>query len=318
MRRLRLVPDDTKIQFMRGRHAGLIVSARLSIASVIMFFTPGLNYGIDFLGGVVVELRLPGPADNAALRDALESLRFGEVKLQQFGSPRDILIKLDVRAGSEDGRRAVQNALSQHFPGSELRRVEVVGSKVSKELFEDGLLATVLALAAILIYIWFRFEWQFGVGVVATLVLDATKTIGFFALTRLQFDLNSLAAIMILIGYSVTDKVVVYDRIRENLRKHKTMPLRALIDLSHQSDAQPYGGDIADRAAVDPAACFHGWRVRAGLRRRHHLRHRRRHVILDLHRLADSLVPRRKAPAAGRGERDRAAACRDDIGAERA
>jgi preprotein translocase subunit SecF len=232
MRRLRLVPDDTTIQFMRGRYAGLVVSAVLSIASVIVFFTPGLNYGIDFLGGVVVELRLPGPADDAALRDALESLHFGEVKLQQFGSPRDILIKLDVRAGSEDGRRALQNVLSQRFPGSEVRRVEVVGSKVSKELFDNGLLATVLALAAILVYIWFRFEWQFGVGVVATLVLDATKTIGFFALTRLQFDLNSLAAIMILIGYSVTDKVVVYDRIRENLRKHKTMPLRALIDLS--------------------------------------------------------------------------------------
>ena len=232
MRRLRLVPDDTTIQFMRGRYAGLIVSAVLSIASVIVFFTPGLNYGIDFLGGVVVELRLPGPADDAALRDAFESLNFGEVKLQQFGSPRDILIKLDVKAGSEDGRRAVQNVLSQRFPGSEVRRVEVVGSKVSRELFGDGLLATFLALAAILIYIWFRFEWQFGVGVVATLVLDATKTIGFFALTRLQFDLNSLAAIMILIGYSVTDKVVVYDRIRENLRKHKTMPLRALIDLS--------------------------------------------------------------------------------------
>src|SRR5471032_175182 len=161
MRRLRLVPDDTRIQFMRGRHAGLIVSAVLSIASVILFFTPGLNYGIDFRGGVVVELRLPGPADTAALRETLDSLHLGEVKLQQFGSPRDMLIKVDARAGSEDGRRAIQAALSQRFPGSELRRVEVVGSKVSSELFDDGLLATILALAAILIYIWFRFEWQF-------------------------------------------------------------------------------------------------------------------------------------------------------------
>jgi preprotein translocase subunit SecF len=232
MRRLRLVPDDTKIAFMRGRYAGLITSAVLSIASVILFFTPGLNYGIDFRGGVVVELRLPGPVETAALRDALESLHLGEVKLQQFGSPRDVLIKMDARAGSEQGRRAIQAVLSERFPGSELRRVEVVGSKVSAELFDDGLLATTLALAAILIYIWFRFEWQFGVGVVATLILDATKTIGFFALTQLQFDLNSLAAIMILIGYSVTDKVVVYDRIRENLRKYRSMPLRQLIDLS--------------------------------------------------------------------------------------
>jgi len=232
MRRLRLVPDDTKIAFMRGRYAGLITSAVLSIASVILFFTPGLNYGIDFRGGVVVELRLPGPVETAALRDALESLHLGEVKLQQFGSPRDVLIKMDARAGSEQGRRAIQAVLTERFPGSELRRVEVVGSKVSAELFDDGLLATTLALAAILIYIWFRFEWQFGVGVVATLILDATKTIGFFALTQLQFDLNSLAAIMILIGYSVTDKVVVYDRIRENLRKYRSMPLRQLIDLS--------------------------------------------------------------------------------------
>jgi preprotein translocase subunit SecF len=232
MPRLRLVPDDTRIQFMRGRYAGLIVSAVLSIASVVLFFTPGLNYGIDFRGGVAIELRLPGPADNAAIRDAIETLRLGEVKLQQFGSPRDVLIKLDARAGTDDGRRAVQTLLSQRFPGSEVRRAEIVGSKVSAELFDDGLLATTLALAAILAYIWFRFEWQFGVGVVATLILDATKTIGFFALTGLQFDLNSLAAIMILIGYSVTDKVVVYDRIRENLRKHQSMPLRALIDLS--------------------------------------------------------------------------------------
>ncbi|HEX3500927.1 MAG TPA: protein translocase subunit SecF [Stellaceae bacterium] len=232
MLRLRLVPDDTRIQFMRGRYAGLIVSAVLSIASVVLFFTPGLNYGIDFLGGVVIELRLPGPADSGAIRAALETLHLGEVKLQQFGSPRDVLIKLDARAGTEDGRRAVQTLLSQRFPGSEVRRTEVVGSKVSAELFNDGLLATTLALAAILVYIWFRFEWQFGVGVVATLILDATKTIGFFALTGLQFDLNSLAAIMILIGYSVTDKVVVYDRIRENLRKYQSMPLRALIDLS--------------------------------------------------------------------------------------
>jgi preprotein translocase subunit SecF len=232
MRGLRLVPDNTNIQFMRGRFAGLIVSAVLSIASVILFFQPGLNYGIDFLGGVVVELRLPGPADEGAIRTALETLHFGEVKLQQFGSPRDLLIKLDHRAGTDEGKRQVQALLTTRFPGSEIRRAEVVGAKVSQELFNDGLLATGLALAAILAYIWFRFEWQFGVGVVATLILDATKTIGFFAVTRLQFDLNSLAAIMILIGYSVTDKVVVYDRIRENLRKHKSMPLRALIDLS--------------------------------------------------------------------------------------
>src|SRR3984893_13750440 len=117
-------------------------------------------------------------------------------------------------------------------PGPETRRLEVVGARVSDELFRNGLLATSLSLVAVLIYIWFRFDWQFGVGVVATLLLDVTKTVGFFAVTRLEFDLNAIAAIMILIGYSVTDKVVVYDRIRENLRKYSAMPLRALIDLS--------------------------------------------------------------------------------------
>jgi preprotein translocase subunit SecF len=223
MRGLRLVPDDTKIRFMRGRFAGLIVSAVLSIGSLVLFIHPGLNYGIDFLGGLVVELRLPAPAPDGAVEAALKPLGLGEISLQQFGSPRDVLIRLGVGAGEEQARNRVRDALTA---------MEVVGAKVSGELFHDGMIASLATFAAILIYIWFRFDWQFGVGVVTTLLLDATKTIGFFAVTRLQFDLNSLAAILILIGYSVTDKVVVYDRIRENLRKFKTMPLRELIDLS--------------------------------------------------------------------------------------
>src|SRR5260370_22511947 len=174
MRILRLVPDDTAIRFMRGRHAGLIVSAVLSIASVVLFFQPGLNYSIDFLGGVLVELRLQAPSDNAAIRAALEPLHLGEVKIQQFGSPRDVLIKLDRQAGNEQGRREVQRLLAASFPGSEGRRVEAVGAKVSQELFYDGLLATTLPLVPILIYIWFRFEWQFCPVVLVTLALDAT------------------------------------------------------------------------------------------------------------------------------------------------
>jgi preprotein translocase subunit SecF len=232
MRGLRLVPDDTKIRFMRGRFAGLIVSAVLSIGSLVLFIHPGLNYGLDFLGGLVVELRLPAPAPDGAVAAALRPLGLGEVSQQQFGSPRDVLIRLGVGAGEEQARNRVSDALKQSFPGVEIRRIDVVGAKVSKELFHDGLIASLTTLAAILVYIWFRFDWQFGVGMVATLVLDATKTIGFFAVTRLSFDLNSLAALLILIGYSVTDKVVVYDRIRENLRRFKAMPLRDLIDLS--------------------------------------------------------------------------------------
>lgn len=232
MRPLRLVPDNTAIPFMNGRFAGLIVSAVLSVASVVLFFVPGLNYSIDFKGGVVVEFRTAAPVAPAEIRHALEPLHVGDIRVQTFGSPRDLLIRLEPLAERADTQQNIRRALLQSFPGGEIRRMEVVGGKVSAEMFRDSLLATSLALLAILAYVWFRFDWQFGVGVVATLLLDATKTIGFFAVTQIPFDLNSVAALLILIGYSVTDKVVVYDRIRENLRKFRRMPLRELIDLS--------------------------------------------------------------------------------------
>jgi preprotein translocase subunit SecF len=232
MRPLRLIPDDTAIPFMRGRFVGVATSAVLSIASLILFVWPGLNYSIDFRGGVLIEARLPGPADLSAIRSVVGGLGFGDAAVQQFGQASDVLIKLGAEAATEVGRAKVQAALQAAFPGTELRRAEVVGSKVSGDLFRDGMTAAGMALAAMLSYIWFRFDWQFGVGLVSTLVLDVTKTIGFYGATRLSFDLNSLAAILILIGFSVTDKVVVYDRIRENLRKFKSMPLREVIDLS--------------------------------------------------------------------------------------
>lgn len=236
MRRLRFVPDDTKIQFMRGRIAGLVVSAVLSTLSVILFFYPGLNYGIDFQGGIVFEVRVKGAADFPLLRTTVGGLDLGEVTLQEFGSPQDVLIRLQRQEGDETAQEravaAVRKTLAEKFTGSEVRRVEVVGAKVSGELFRDGLLAVSLALVGIMIYIWFRFEWQFGVGAVVTLILDITKVVGFYAVTGLQFNLTSVAAILTIIGYSINDKVVVYDRMRENLRKFKTMPLRQLIDVS--------------------------------------------------------------------------------------
>jgi preprotein translocase subunit SecF len=232
MRLLRLVPPNTSIRFMRGRLAGPLVSAILSIASVVLFFWPGLNYGIDFRGGVAMELRVPEGTELAALRQALQRLDLGEVKVQSFGASRGVRVSLDQRAATEAARQRVREMLSAQFPGTEIRGTEVIGASVSGELFEKGLLATAAALLSVLVYIWFRFDWRFGVGVVATLLLDLTKTIGFLALTQLPFDLNSAAAILLLIGYSVTDKVVVYDRIRENLRRHASMALRPLIDLS--------------------------------------------------------------------------------------
>jgi len=232
LRPIRLVPDGTAIPFMRGRFAGVITSAVLSITSVVLFFYPGLNLGVDFRGGVVVELRGPQALPAETIRAAFAPLGFGDLRVQEFGSPRDVLVRFDNKTQLQDAQRMIAARVAEALPKVEIRRIDVVGARVSGELFRNGLLATALALVAVLFYIWFRFEWQFGVGVVATLILDVTKTVGFFAVTQIEFDLNSVAALLTLIGYSVTDKVVVYDRIRENLAKFRTMPLRQLIDLS--------------------------------------------------------------------------------------
>jgi preprotein translocase subunit SecF len=232
LRPLRLVPDGTTIQFMRGRFAGVITSAVLSIISVVLFFYPGLNLGVDFRGGVVVELRGPHALQPDAIREAFAPLGFGDLRVQEFGSPQDVLVRFENKTKLQDAQRVIAARVAEALPDVQIRRVEVVGARVSGELFRNGLLATALALVAVLLYIWFRFEWLFGVGVVVTLLLDITKTIGFFGVTQIEFDLNSVAALLTLIGYSVTDKVVVYDRIRENLAKFRTMPLRQLIDLS--------------------------------------------------------------------------------------
>ena len=247
LRPLFKLPTNTSIRFMRGRFAGLIVSAILSTASIVLFFYPGLNYSIDFTGGTVVELRLKQPADTGQIRAAFDSLNLGTPRVQEFGSAEDALVELDQEASGAGARQAIETMLAAKFPGAEIRRLESVGAKVSGELFRSGLLAVGFSFLGVLGYIWFRFDWQFGVGVVGTLLLDVTKTVGFFAVTQLQFDLTSVAAIMLLIGYSVTDKIVVYDRIRENLRKHKTMPLRELIDLSIN---QTLGRTIATSSTV--------------------------------------------------------------------
>ena len=233
---LPLIPDDTSIKFMRARFAGIAFSIVLSLASVALFFKPGLNYGIDFVGGSVVEVVTTGPADLAQLRRGLGGLDLGEVGLQEFGASDHVLVRIERQPGGEEAQAAAvekaKQAIISTAPEASFERVEVVGPKVSSELHRAGLLAVAFASLAMLFYIWFRFEWQFAVGAVATLVLDVTKTVGFFALTGLDFNLSAVAALLTLIGYSVNDKVVVYDRMRENLRLHRTMRLRELIDLS--------------------------------------------------------------------------------------
>jgi preprotein translocase subunit SecD/preprotein translocase subunit SecF len=220
---------------MNGRYAGLIFSAVLSTASVVLAFTPGLEKGIDFKGGILMEVRTPGPADLGALRGAVSALDVGEVGIQQFGDASSVMIRLPTQgdeAGTQVAVNRVRGALEQVAPGARILRTDAVGNRVSDELFQGGMIALAISLAAMLLYIWLRFEWQFGFGAIATLILDTTKVVGFLAVTRIEFSLTTVAAILTIIGFSANDKVVVYDRMRENLRRYKTMPLRELIDRS--------------------------------------------------------------------------------------
>jgi preprotein translocase SecF subunit len=258
----RLVPDKTRIPFMRGRYMGLIVSAILSTASVIGFFYPGLNLGIDFSGGVVMQVRTDGPADFAQIHAALADAHVPDQGLQRFGDASDVLIRLGAQpteAATQAAVAQVRAALEKGVPGVKVQRTDAVGASVSAELFRNGLLALLISLLMILVYIWFRFEWQFAVGAVVTLVLDITKAIGFLVLTRIEFDLVMVAAILTILGYSTNDKVVVYDRVRENLRKYKSMPLRELIDLSiNETLNRTLGTSMTVFLASLPLALFGG------------------------------------------------------------
>jgi len=231
----RFVPDNTRFAFMRARYFGLVGSFLLSAASIGLFFYPGLKLGLDFKGGITIEARTQGPADFGKLRQAFAAAHVPTAGLQRFGAPDDVLIRLDAQAtpaANQAMQHEVEVVLQQAQPGTKVLRNDVVGASVSSELLQNGILALVISLAMIFAYIWFRFEWQFAVGAVVTLLLDVTKTMGFLVLTRIEFDSVMVAAILTIIGYSTNDKVVVYDRVRENLRKYKTMPLRTLIDLS--------------------------------------------------------------------------------------
>ena len=238
MRSFRLIPDHTRIPFVRYRYWAYAFSGALILLTLILLPTRGLNLGIDFQGGILIEVGMPTAApDLAAMRAALGDLGLVEVALQEFGSPSDILIRVQRQAGGEEGQLAAVNkvkaALAEGF-GNDIsyRRVEFVGPKVSEDLLWAGTQATVYALIAILAYVWFRFEWQFAVGAVVALIHDAVTTVGLFALFRLEFNLTTIAALLTIIGYSINDTVVIYDRVRENLRRYKAMPLPELIDLS--------------------------------------------------------------------------------------
>ncbi len=234
MRLLRIVPDDTKFDFMRFRRISFPISAMLSIAAIALYFFHGLNFGIDFVGGTLMEVETKaGPADLAQMRATIGRLQLGDFQLQQFGAPNDVLIRISEQPGGDAAQQAaVQKVRDALGSDVDYRRVEVVGPSVSTELLAYGTIGLVLAIAAILIYLWFRFEWQFALGAMIANVHDLVLTVGFMSLTRVDFDLTSIAALLTILGYSLNDTVVIYDRIREMLRRYKRMSMPDLLNAS--------------------------------------------------------------------------------------
>ncbi len=231
MRLLRLVPDRPNINVIGIRKISLVFSAFLVAASIVLAVTPGLNFGIDFRGGTVIEVRMQGPADLAGMRTQLAGLGLGEVSLQRFGADTDVLIRVQEQPG-EDQSIVIQKVQETLGAGVEYRRTEFVGPTVGEELKEAGFIAVAVSLLGIFAYIWFRFEWQFSVGALVALMHDVLATVGLFAITGMEFNLATVAAVLTIAGYSINDTVVVYDRVRENLRRYKRMPMPDLLNLS--------------------------------------------------------------------------------------
>jgi preprotein translocase subunit SecF len=234
---MRIVPDDTTFDFMRFRRISFPISAIASILAITLYFTHGLNFGIDFRGGTLLEIQTKsGPADIGALRAKLSTLNFGDVQLQQFGGPSDVLIRIAEQPGGDAAQQeAVQKIRNTLGSEVEYRRVEVVGPRVSSELLAYGVLGLMLAILGILIYLWFRFEWQFALGAMIANIHDIVLTIGFMSIAQIDFDLTSIAALLTILGYSLNDTVVIYDRIRELLRRYKKMPMPELLNQSINS-----------------------------------------------------------------------------------
>lgn len=233
MKALNFIPVDPDVSFITKRIIFFAFSAAIALASIGIVFTKGLNFGIDFKGGILIEVRTDGPADIGGMRTQLSTLGLGDISLQEFGAETDVLIRIQRQEGGEEAQQAaVASVRATLGENVEYRRTEFVGPKVSAELLQDGIMAVSLAILAILVYIWFRFEWQFGVGAVIALMHDVITTIGIFALLGLEFNLSTVAAVLTIAGYSINDTVVVYDRVREKLRKYKTMELPELLNLA--------------------------------------------------------------------------------------
>jgi preprotein translocase subunit SecF len=232
--RLHIIPPDTKFDFLRFRRFSFPASAALSVLAISLYFFHGLNFGIDFIGGTLMEVQVKsGNADLAKMRTTLAGLNLGEVQLQEFGAANDVLIRIAQQPGGDAAQNAVVEKVKQAF-GDEVdyRRIDVVGPRVSGEGLFYGMIGIFVAIGAILIYLWFRFEWQFALGAMIANVHDIVLTIGFMSITQIDFDITSIAALLTILGYSLNDTVVIYDRIREMLRRYKKMPLPELLNIS--------------------------------------------------------------------------------------
>jgi preprotein translocase subunit SecF len=236
MRLIKLVPDNTNIRFVAVRKVAFAITLVLSLLSVGLVAARGLNFGVDFMGGVAIEERFASPPQIDKVRGVIERLGVGEPAIQQFGDPTLVSIRLpapDGDAGATDRLvERVKTSLATEFPGATFSNYSTVSGKVSDELVTNGILAVVLAIIGIAIFSWFRYEWQFGVSTAVAIIHDVLMTLGFFALTQMAFDLTIVAAVLTIIGYSINDKMVIDDRIRENMRKFRKMEMRELIDLS--------------------------------------------------------------------------------------
>ncbi|HEX8580222.1 MAG TPA: protein translocase subunit SecF [Allosphingosinicella sp.] len=235
MRLLKLVPDNTNFDFMKWRNLALILSIIVTLASIALVGVRGLNLGVDFVGGQMIRVSFEQPAPVEDIRSTVAGLNMGDASIQEFGNPRTLSIRMGLPEGGDQAAVAaasrVRNAISAKYPKAQFA-VDSVSGKVSNELYKAGAIAIALAMLGIAIYIWLRFEWQFGVGALVTLFHDVCMTVGFFSLTQLEFNLNVVAAILTIVGYSLNDTVVIYDRIRENLRKYRKMDIVPLLNLS--------------------------------------------------------------------------------------
>jgi preprotein translocase subunit SecF len=234
---LRIVPDDTRFDFIQFRRISFPLSAIFSILAIFAYFQYGLNFGIDFKGGTLIEVQSKaGAIDMARMRGALERPELGEIQLQEFGDRGEVLIRIAQQPGGEEAQQAVVGKVRTALGDSvEYRRVEVVGPRVSNELLNYGIVGIALAVVGILIYLWFRFEWQFALGAMTANMHDILLTIGFMSYMQIDFDLTSIAALLTILGYSLNDTVVIYDRIREMLRRYKRMPMAGLLNISVNS-----------------------------------------------------------------------------------